>query len=211
VAEHDDAADIELELRRAGHDGATHADEDATDPGGGRDGDDESDTGGPQPPPRQHLWLTLTAALLIITAVSGLAGWLGWRARESRQRVEAHELLLQAARQGALNLTTISYTQVETDIKRILDSATGAFREDFQKRSGPFIEVVKQAQSKSQGTVTQAGLESIDGDSAQALVAVAVTTTSGGASDPQPRAWRMRISVQKIADSVKVSNVEFVP
>jgi Mce-associated membrane protein len=211
VAEHDHGADIELERRRAGHGGATHADEDATDPSDGRDGDDELDTGGPQPPLRQHFWQTLTAVLLVLTAVSGLAGWLGWRAHQSRQRAEAHELLLQAARQGALNLTTINYTQVETDIKRILDSATGAFREDFQKRSGPFIEVVKQAQSKSQGTVTQAGLESIDADSAQALVAVAVTTTSRGAFDPQPRAWRMRISVQKIADTVTVSNVEFVP
>ncbi|HXO54425.1 MAG TPA: Mce protein, partial [Mycobacterium sp.] len=96
------------------------------------------------------------------------------------------------------------------DIKRILDSSTGAFYDDFQKRSQPFVEVVKQAQSKSRGTITQAGLESLQPDSAQALVAVAVTTSNAGAPEQQPRAWRMRVSVQMIGDTAKVSNVEFV-
>jgi Mce-associated membrane protein len=114
-------------------------------------------------------------------------------------------------RQGALNLTTISYTEADADVARILDSATGTFHDDFQKRSQPFIEVVKQAQSKTEGTVTAAGLESVKGDSAQVLVAVSVKTTNAGAPEPQPHAWRMRIDVQKVDDGVKVSNVGFVP
>jgi Mce-associated membrane protein len=43
------------------------------------------------------------------------------------------------------------------------------------------------------------------------LVAVNVQTTTSGAPQQTPRAWRMRISVQKVGDDVKVSNVEFVP
>jgi Mce-associated membrane protein len=43
------------------------------------------------------------------------------------------------------------------------------------------------------------------------LVAVSVKTSNAGAADNQPRGWRMRISVQKIGDQAKVSNVEFVP
>jgi Mce-associated membrane protein len=149
--------------------------------------------------------------VLIVGALGALAGWLGLGAHQVHQRAQQREVLLQAARQGALNLTTISYTEVDTDIKRILDSATGGFYDDFQKRSQPFVEVVKQAQSMSQGTVTQAGLESVDGDSAQALVAVSVTTSNAGVPEQQPRSWRMRISVQKVGDNAKVSNVEFVP
>jgi Mce-associated membrane protein len=172
---------------------------------------DPADPAQPRPPRRQRLWLSLTAAALIVGAVGALAGWLGFRAHQSHQRAQQREVLLQAARQGALNLTTISYTEVDADIKRILDSATGAFYDDFQKRSQPFVDVVKQAQSKSQGTITQAGLESVQGDAAQALVAVSVTTSNAAAPEQQPRAWRMRISVQKIGDTAKVSNVEFVP
>jgi Mce-associated membrane protein len=162
--------------------------------------------------PRRHrVRAALMAGLLIVTSLGTLVGWLGFRANESHLRAQQRGVFLAAARQGALNLTTISYTEVDADIKRILDSATGKFHDDFQNRSQPFVEVVKQAQSKSQGTVTEAGLESVHGDTAEALVAVAVTTSNAGAAQQQPRAWRMRISVQKMGEQAKVSNVEFVP
>ena len=65
--------------------------------------------------------------------------------------------------------------------------------------------------STTVGTVTEAGLESQTADDAQVLVAVTVTTSNAGAPQPDPHAWRMRISVQKVGDQAKVSNVEFVP
>jgi Mce-associated membrane protein len=163
-------------------------------------------------PARPHtLRLALTAATAAVVVLGALVGWLGLRTYQSQQTDQQRAMYLAAARQGALNLTTISYTEVDADVKRILDSATGTFYDDFQKRSQPFVEVVKQAQSKSQGTVTEAGLESVEGDTARALVAVAVTTSNAGAAEQQPRAWRMRVSVQKMGDTAKVSNVEFVP
>lgn len=48
-------------------------------------------------------------------------------------------------------------------------------------------------------------------DTAQALVAVSVQTSNAGEADPVPRAWRMRITVQRVGDRVKVSDVGFVP
>ena len=162
--------------------------------------------------PRPHgLRLALASGLVVVTALGGLVGWLGFRADESHQREQQRAMFVAAARQGALNLTTISYTEVDADIKRILDSATGTFHDDFEKRSQPFVEVVKQSQSKSQGTITEAGLESIQGDNAHALVAVTVTTSNTGAAQQEPRSWRMRIDVQKVGEGAKVSNVEFIP
>ncbi len=73
------------------------------------------------------------------------------------------------------------------------------------------VDAVKQAQSKSMGTVTEAGLESGADDDAQVLVAVAVKTSNAVAAEQQPRVSRMRIAVQKVGDQAKVSNVEFVP
>jgi len=119
--------------------------------------------------------------------------------------------LIQVGRQGALNLTTIDWRHADADIRRILDSATGEFYEDFSKRSKPFIELVQKAQSNSVGTVTDAGLESQSGDQAQVLVAVSVKTTSLAAAEPDSRHWRMRLSVQKIGSDAKISNVAFVP
>ena len=178
--------------------------------------DDAGSQGEPAAPaaanhPRSAVRLASVFGLVAILSVTALAGWLGYRGYQAHQAMQQRELFLQAARQGALNLTTISYSEADADVQRILDSATGTFYDDFQKRSKPFIELVKQAQSKTVGTITGAGLESVTGDQAQALVAVHVTTSNIGAAEQPPRAWRMRIDVQKVGDGAKVCNVQFVP
>ncbi|MGB3662804.1 mammalian cell entry protein [Mycolicibacter algericus] len=154
------------------------------------------------------------AAVLVAVAVlefGGLAGWLGFRTYESHRVEVQREQFLRAAQQGALNLTTIDHEHAEADVQRVLDSATGTFYEDFSNRSQPFIEIVKTAQAKSVGTVTEAGIEEQTADEAQVLVAVSVNTTNAGAAEQLPRAWRMRISVTRVDGQEKVSNVAFVP
>ncbi len=173
--------------------------------------DDSVEEAVPPRAPWSHVKIALVAGLVVVLALAGLTGWLGYRTWESQRAESARELFLQVGRQGALNLTTIDWEHADTDVQRILDSATGTFYDDFQKRAQPFAEVVKQAKSKSEGTIAEAGLENSTDDEAQVLVAVTVKTTNAGAPEQQPRAWRMRISVEKIGDDAKVSNVEFVP
>lgn len=161
-----------------------------------------------------HIGRALVAGVVIVATLAGLTGWLGYRAYQKHEAQAERDVFVQVARQGAVNLTTINYTDVDADVQRILDLATGAFREDFEQRSKPFIEVVKAAQSKSEGTVTDAGLESQRGDAAQVLVAVAVKSRTAGGEEA-PREWRMRIEVRSVGDpdakEAKVSNVVFVP
>ena len=95
--------------------------------------------------------------IAVLLTLSGLVGWLAYRTHQSQQAQEQRQLFLQVGRQGALNLTTIDYSRVDTDIQRVLDSATGAFHDDFQRESPAFAQVVKQAQSKSEGSITEAG------------------------------------------------------
>lgn len=154
----------------------------------------------------------IAVGVAIIVALIGVGAWLGFRVHQDEQVQAQRNLYVQVARQTAINLTTIDYTEVDADIKRVLDSATGAFHDEFQNRSQPFVEVVKKVQSKSEGTISEAGLLSYTKDQAQVLVAVAVKTSMAAAPpDQEPRRWRMRLTVDKTGDSAKVSNVEFVP
>ena len=155
--------------------------------------------------------LALAFGIAAMLTLSALASWLGYRAYQAHEIAKQRELFLQVARQGAVNLTSVSYLEAEKDVQRILDSSTGTLYDDFLKRSQPFIEVLKQAQSTSAGTVTSAGLESDNGDEAQVLVTVQVKSSNVGAAEQAPRAWRMRMSVRKIGNGAKVSNVAFVP
>jgi Mce-associated membrane protein len=158
-------------------------------------------------PPR----LALLTGLLMAAALAALIGVLGVRADHAYRSQQLRELYLEVGRQGAVNMTTIDWHHADADVQRILGSATGSFYDDFAQRSAPFVDVVKKVQSVSTGTVTMAGLESSTDNDAQVLVAVNVETTTSEAPQQTPRAWRMRISVQKVGNDVKVSNVEFVP
>jgi Mce-associated membrane protein len=151
------------------------------------------------------------ATVTILVVLSALTGSLGWQAYQSNRTVERQARFLEAGRQGAVDLTTIDWQQVDTDVQRILSASTGAFYDEFSKRSEPFIDVVKKSRSTSVGTVTGIGLESQSRDDAAVLVAVNVKTTVGADPQAAPRGWRMRISVHDVAGTMKISNVEFVP
>lgn len=152
----------------------------------------------------------LIAGIAVVVALAALFGWFGQQAYRDWSADRLRQELLQGGRQGAVNLTTIDYVRAEADVQRVLDSATGAFRADFKSRSSAFIDVVKSAQSKSTGTVTEAAVESVDGKSGQVLVAVSVSTTTRGVDEAAPRYWRMRLTVTKDDGAAKVSKVEFV-
>jgi Mce-associated membrane protein len=194
-----------------GEEGAVDgADTDDADPAD-EDAADYDKEAAPAKPRMSHVRLATIAGLVAVVALAGLTGWLGFNAYKSYKAEEQRKLFLQVGRQGALNLTTIDWQHAEADVQRVLDSSTGTFYDDFQNRAQPFVEVVKQAQSKSVGSISEAGLESESENGAQVLVAVTVNTSNAGAPEQQPRSWRMRISVEKVGDDAKVSNVEFVP
>jgi Mce-associated membrane protein len=176
--------------------------------------DDEMATGTTEPAPNQMgspVRLAVSFGLVALVRLAALGGWLGPKAYESHQAAEQRKLYLQVGRQEAINLTTIDLQHVDGDIRRVLDSATGTLYDDFAKRSQPFVDAVKKARSTSVGVVTEAGLESEARTEARVLVAVTVKSSNAGVVEQEQRAWRMRISVRRVGDDAKVSNVEFVP
>ena len=169
-----------------------------------------------EPNKAQKPWRRVLAALAVsIVAATALGLTLTsfatqvYRDHELDQR---RSLFVQVGRQGALNLTTIDFNDVDADVRRILDLSTGTFHDEFQQRAAAFSDFVKKAQSKTTATVKDAGIEAENNGEARILVALAVTTSAPGVPEGQPRAWRMRITVQELSPGqVKVSNVEFVP
>ncbi|HZU48269.1 MAG TPA: mammalian cell entry protein [Mycobacterium sp.] len=167
----------------------------------------------PPPPPYRAMpadrW-ALVAGLIAVVVLSAMVGWLGFRAYQSHTAEVQRSVFLEVARQGAVNLTTFDYQHVDADVQRILGSATGTFYDSFSHRSRSFIDTVKRSQSKSAGTVTEAGVESQTRDEGQVLVAVTVKTVKSGSAEQEDQALRMRITVHKLGDGGKVSNVAFL-
>jgi len=181
-------------------DGATMAD--------GADGADEAelspDRRALSSPPRR----LIAGALAILIAFTG---WLGWQDVQIRRAEHLRDAMVQAGRDGVVALTTIDHEQVDVDVQRILDSSTGKFRDDFAQRADSFTAAARKAQSKSVGTVSEAGVESVDGDRGRVLVTLIVMTSNSGAPEQQPKVWRTRVTVDKDDGVYKVAAVEFIP
>jgi Mce-associated membrane protein len=173
--------------------------------------DTGADDAAPVTRPMSQARLATIVGSVVVIAVAALAGWLGVQGYQSHHAQAKRQLFVQVARQAAVNLTTVDWQHAEDDVQRLLDQATGTFYDNFAGRKQPFIDVVKKTQSKSVGTVSEAGLESESGDEGQVLVAVSIRTSNLTGTDQPPRQWRMKISVRKSGNEGKVSNVTFVP
>jgi Mce-associated membrane protein len=144
--------------------------------------------------------------LLALLAGTGLLAWHHYRVERDQQRAAQ---FIAVARQGVVNMTTLDSSQAESDVARVLDSATGDFKRDFASRISDFTSMVKDSKMVTSGTVTAAAVESMNEDSAVVLVsAVSTVTEAGGAKQP-PRNWRLSVTVAKDSGRLKLSKVVF--
>ena len=155
--------------------------------------------------------VALVAGLVAGVLLAGLVGWLGFRAYEAHNLEAQRNLFVQAAREGAASLLTVDYQHADADAQRILDSATGKFYDSFARRKQSYIDNAQRMRSQLVATATDAGLESRNGDQGKVLVAVTVKSSDPTQAEQEPQFWRIRVTVKKMGDVAKVSDVVFVP
>jgi Mce-associated membrane protein len=167
-------------------------------------------------PARRHLRVPnarlalVIAAVVAIVGLLGASGWMAWQHHhvvKDRQRAAAY---IATARQGVVNLTSLDFNKAKEDVQRVLDIATGDFKDEFQKRAEDFASVVKDSKAVTEGSVTASAIESMNNDSAVVLVLSNERVTNIAGAKDQPRTFRFRVSVVHDGDDLKVSKVEFV-
>jgi Mce-associated membrane protein len=159
--------------------------------------------------PKASLALSI-AAVVAIVGLLAASGWMAWQHQhvvKERQRAAGY---IATARQGVINLTSLDFNKAKEDVQRVLDSATGEFKDDFQKRAEDFASVVKDSKAVTEGSVAATGVESMNNDSAVVLVLATERVTNIAGAKDQPRTFRFRVSVVHDGDDLKVSKVEFV-
>jgi Mce-associated membrane protein len=159
--------------------------------------------------PKLAVALTI-AAVVAICALLGVSGWMAWQHHnvvQERQRAAAYTA---TARQGVINLTSLDFNKAKEGVQRVLDSATGEFRDDFQRRAEDFESVVKDSKAVTEGSVAATAVESMNNDSAVVLVLANERITNIAGAKDQPRTFRFRVSVVHDGDQLKLSKVEFV-
>src|ERR1700751_4393741 len=157
------------------------------------------------------LGMPLAAATVVaIFALLGASGWMLWRHHTVVAERQRSAAFVAAARQGVINLTSLDFNNAQRDVQRVLDSATGEFKDDFQRRADDFASVVKDSKAVTQGSIGATAVESMSKDSAVVLVLADERITNSAGAKEEPLAFRFRVSVVRDGDQLKISKVEFV-
>ena len=155
-------------------------------------------------------WALTAAAVIAICALLGASGWMAWHHHNVLKEQQRSAAFITTARQGVINLTSLDFNKAKEDVQRVLDIATGEFRDDFQRRADDFVSVVKDSKAVTEGSVAATAIESMNNDSAVVLVLANERVTNLAGAKDQPRTFRFRVSVVHDGDELKVSKVEFV-
>jgi len=145
--------------------------------------------------------LALLAAAVLVGAV---------KLRDAAQRDDARAGALAAARQEALNLTSIDGKDIDADLKRVLDNATGGFAKDFASRSKDLKGVLTENRVVAEGRVIDAALVRGDGDTATALVVVDSTVKNKAAPAGRDNTYRMQLDLERHGARWLTSALQFV-
>lgn len=150
----------------------------------------------------------LTALTLVLLAVTVL---LGLQARQDAAEADRRDTAIAVARERVLQLTTLSYTDIDHQLEVLLDGTTGEFRRQFQGTLGTFAQVVRQGKVEATGEIAEAGVVRIDDDTARVLVAATAMVRNTESKKTQPRQYRLAVDLQRDGGTWLVSGMEFVP
>lgn len=154
--------------------------------------------------------LVLVALALAAVACLVLVALTLPRLSDAADRDARRTAILAAARQHAVNFTTLDYRRLDRDLERVLDGATGQFRAQFKAGTADLSTLVTENQAVSQGEVLEAGLVSDDADSARVLVVADSTVTNTADPGPQKRYYRLQLDLVLRGDRWLVSDLQFV-
>lgn len=157
---------------------------------------------------KRSLLLLVLAVLCVLLAVAAVV--LGLQLRGYAQTEQARSDALRAARQSALNLTTIDVEQFDEAVQRVLDGATGDFRQEFEDNSGNLEKLLTDNQVDADGSVISAGLVRADRSNATALVVVDSTVRNIAVPEGRLNTYRMQIDVERVDGRWLTSALRFV-
>ncbi|MGI5374977.1 hypothetical protein ACQEV2_12145 [Streptomyces sp. CA-251387] len=149
----------------------------------------------------------LVAATVLTTAVTI---WLTFGLLEHREAEQRRQDILAAARQSALNFTSLDYRHYDRDSANVLSGATGDFKKQFAAQTKQLTQLVAQNKSVSEGQVLEAGIVRADEDSARVLVVADSKVTNTAVPQGEARTYRLQLDLVHKDGRWLTSDVEFV-
>jgi len=154
----------------------------------------------------------LLALLLLIAASIVLWRFEAGQRHDAEASAAEDQAALDAARENTLTWASVDYRQVDDYPSAVEDSSTGDFLTQFKKSEKGTRYLIKLNKSVQVPTIPQdgAGLVERDGDTAKVLVAMDATVSNKNTKKPQPRQYRLQVTLTKVDGEWKTSGLEFI-
>ncbi|MFF5482802.1 hypothetical protein ACFY5C_36600 [Streptomyces sp. NPDC012935] len=149
----------------------------------------------------------LVAATILTTA---LTVWLALTLSAQREADQRRQDILAAARQSALNFTSLDYRHYDRDSANVLAGATGDFKKQFAAQTEQLTQLVATNKSVSEGQVLEAGIVRSSENSARVLVVADSKVTNTAVPQGEARTYRLQLDLVHRDGRWLASDVEFV-
>lgn len=156
----------------------------------------EDDTADPRD--RRLRRLAAATAGTILVAALTCSGFFGWRIYQQRQLESAGRQALQTAIAYAQTLTSIDSSQVDDNFTRVLDGATGEFKDMYTQSSMQLRQLLIDNRATAHGTVVDSAIQSVSKDRVVVLLMVDQTVTNTAQPDPRVDRSRMKITMDRV-------------
>lgn len=151
------------------------------------------------------------AGLVVATVLTtALTIWLSLGVYDQRETEQRRQVLLAAARQSALNFTSLDYRHYGRDSANVLEGATGDFKKQFAAQTEELTKLVAENRSMSEGQILEAGIVRSDERSARVLVVADSKVTNTATPKGEARTYRLQLDLVYRDGRWLTSDVEFV-
>ncbi|RSN85345.1 hypothetical protein DMH26_34210 [Streptomyces sp. WAC 05379] len=153
----------------------------------------------------------VTAGLAAPTALAtALAIWPAVGLHAQHEADQRRQDILAAARQSALNFTSLDYRHYDRDSANVLAGATGDFKKQFAAQTQQLTRLVAANKSVSEGQVLEAGIVRSAENSARVLVVADSKVTNTAVPQGEARTYRLQLDLVQRDGRWLTSDVEFV-
>jgi Mce-associated membrane protein len=153
----------------------------------------------------------LTAGLAVaVVLLLATSGYLAVQTYQRGQEEQRRQDILAAARQTAVNFTSLDYRRYAQDSQNVLKGATGDFKRQFKGQTSQLTKLVAANKSVSQGRVIEAGIARAGEHSARVLVVADSKVTNAAVKKGQVRNYRLQLDLVLEHGRWMTSDVEFV-
>jgi Mce-associated membrane protein len=157
--------------------------------------------------------LRLLALVLVpVVLAAALAVWQWLELADQRAAEDDDRAAVEAATEVTLAWASVDHRRADEYVETVKEGATGAFLKEFSASENALRALLKDNKSVQVPTIPEDGVGLVErsGDEARVLIAMDATVDNTSVKRPQPREYRLQVTVSKVEGEWLVSGMEFI-